>query len=108
MIRGDTGEFKATFNDENNTPIDDPGAEYRMTVKKRVADADAQEIFSVTANQSNPGIAFLTIPPSATRPLAPVTLTLFYDVQVTESGGRITTIQFGNFIVTPDISITTP
>lgn len=108
MIRGDTVVFQATFTDDLNAPVDDPGATYRMTGKNQLADPDSSEVFTVTASQTGPGVADLIVQPSMTRPLPPVPTTLLYDVQVTETSGRITTIQFGTLTVIPDVSITTP
>lgn len=108
MTRGDTGVFKATFTDDATppVPVDDVGATYRMTIKRYVADADPG-IASVTALQSSPGIALLTIPPSATASLkCPAVLT--YDIQVTETGGRVSTIASGKFFVVDDVSKTSP
>lgn len=109
MVRGDTGEFQVTFSDNTGAPINDPTAEYRMTAKVFDTDPDPG-VFSVVAFQYAPGIAILTIPPSDTSGLGPtgIIVSLCYDIQVTETGGRVTTIQFGRLIIQPDISLTTP
>ena len=107
MVRGDTGEWTVTFTDNAGTLIDDPTAEYRMTAKFLETDLDPG-VFSVTATQSAPGTATLVVDPSDTRSLRSIVISLVYDIQVTETGGRVTTIQKGNLIINPDISITTP
>lgn len=109
MFRGDTGDFQATFTDNATPPnlINDPGAVFRMTVKRFTADPDSAEIVSVTASQSGPGVAFLSIPPAAFAGLVCPAF-LVYDIQVTETGGRVSTIAKGRFTVLDDVSQTTP
>lgn len=107
MVRGDTLDLVVTFTDNTGTLIDDAGAQYRMTAKFKEIDADPG-VFSVTAHQSSAGTATLSVPPSSTQSLPAQTQSLVYDIQVTETGGRVTTIQYGSLIVTPDISVTTP
>jgi hypothetical protein len=111
MSRGDTGVFRATFTDGGSPPqlIDDPAAVYRMTIKRFASDEDPG-IASVIATQVSPGVAVLNLQPSATADLECPNgvLTLVYDIQVTESDGRITTIASGAFYVLADVSLTTP
>lgn len=107
MIRGDQMEYLINFDDENGNAINDAGATYRMTAKVNVTDADPG-VFSVTALQSAPGIATIIVPPSATSGLSTATWPLSYDIRVTETGGRVTTIQRGILTVFPPISVNLP
>lgn len=108
MLRGDTFEFEQTFTDAAGQPIDDPGATYRLTVKYRETDLDVDALFTDTFEQTSPGTSTLTMPASVTAALAARTYSLCYDVQVTETGGRVTTVTIGQLIVYPDISQVTP
>lgn len=107
MIRGDQMEYLINFDDENGNPIDDAEATYRMTAKINVSDADPG-VFSATALQSSPGTATIIVDPADTAALPIGTWPLFYDIRVTETGGRVTTIQRGTLTVFPPISVSLP
>jgi hypothetical protein len=107
MIRGDQMDYLINFDDENGNPIDDSGATYRMTAKKHTIDADPG-VFSVHASQSAPGVAMLIVAPADTASLSTATWPLEYDIRVTETGGRVTTIQRGILTVFPPISVSLP
>lgn len=104
--QGDTLVEQATFTDQTGTLINDATASYELTAKYQLTDADSAAIFKVTASQTTPGVAFLTVVPSSTASLVPPAV-LLYDIRVKETSGRVTTIQSGKFIVTAPV-LTTP
>lgn len=108
MVRGDTKVYDVAFNSEDIngvlTPINDPGATYRWTVR----DGQRNIVFTGTAHQYVPGHAWMVINPSDTSGLPDHDVGLEYDVQVTETGGRVTTVQEGSLVVKVDMSVLTP
>lgn len=113
IFRGDTLPFTAVIK-SNDLPVDITGAQFRMTGKYRVQDADSAAVFTlfspdnITIVTPLEGTIQVTIPPSATLSLGPRNYHLFYDLQMRASGGDVYTICAGRINVFPDVSITSP
>jgi hypothetical protein len=114
--RGDTIPIRLTITRPDSNDVQQPvnltGAVLRATFKRDPADADpgvkqlgtdttpAQFTISVPASA---GIAVLQLLPADTASLtAPVTL--YWDVQMLESGGALTTVAEGTLKLTADIT----
>jgi len=106
IYQGDNHTEVATLDDGATppVPVDDDGAIYRLTVKYSPDDADNQAIALVTASQSAPGLAYLSVFPADLASVsAPAVLA--WNVEVTESGGWNTTLASGKLTVLPSIFI---
>lgn len=99
LVDGDTGSYQATLTDQNGVLINDATASYEMTVKNSYADADGAAIFKVTATQTTPGVAFLTVAPASYTATTTPPAVLVYDIRVRETSGRVTTIARGTWSI---------
>jgi len=104
MAQGDTLVEQVTFTDQLGAPINDPTASYELTAKYQYSDLDADAIFSVSAVQTTPGVAYLTVTPASTAVCVPPAV-LLYDIRVKETSGRVTTLATGTFTVTPAVLV---
>lgn len=98
---GDTNMFTITVVVYGtSTPVDISSADMWFTAKHQLADADADAVFQketgsgITLTTPASGIATVTISPSDTASLTRTT-SLWYDVQLKQTNGRITTVQQG-------------
>lgn len=113
MKRGDTVSLTVTVT-QNGSPFNLTGCAMRMTAKWNYTDADGSAVFTRTVGSgivlTTPlsGIATVTIAPANTSSLPAYTNNLFYDIQVTDTGSNVYTVQNGILTVDPDVSITTP
>jgi hypothetical protein len=101
MYRGDTKVLQATLADEADVPINDPGATYKLTARSGYDAATTK--FVKTTTQASAGTANFTISPSDTSGATAPTVWA-YDVEVTEAGGRVTTIDRGTLVILTDIT----
>lgn len=101
IYRNRTNGLEVTFRDGAGQLVNDPGATYRVTA--RTGWSAAGVTFSRTASQSSPGKAVILIQPGDTSGLAPPVV-LVYEVDVTETGGRRTTIELGTMLVKQEVS----
>lgn len=114
MYRGDTADFDLVVT-QNGSPVNLTGSTLRFTAKRRVTDGDADAIFSKSSASATEieitdavnGLATVHGLPADTAGLAGKTK-LFYDVQVTDSLGRVYTLDYGTITVLVDVSLTTP
>jgi len=112
LPRGDTGRWNLAFS------VNLTGAKIWFTAKRAYTDADNAAVISlsttttgITITDAPNGAATLVIPPSATSALVtpppPTPLTLVYDVQVKESDGTVTTVQWGKLNIRGDVTFST-
>lgn len=100
MRRGDTPVFEAELRDENRALVNDPSAEYKLTA--RTTRGAATALFEVgPMGQFSPGIGRLPIPTSATNTFT-YDRKIYYDVQVVEGNGNVSTLLTGVITVLVD------
>lgn len=104
MQQGDSEVQLVTLTDQLSNLINDPTAEYHLTVKYQFGDSDMDAIFSETVQQTSAGTAYITVQPADTASLTPPNV-LLYDIRVKETDGRVTTIASGKFVVMPPVLI---
>jgi len=105
VFRGDTQVYNITFKDENDVAIDITGWTLFMTVKINENDPDSSAIISKTVTSfpdPTNGKATISLSPTDTDQLIDC---YFYDMQLKDSSGNITTYLSGIFNVTRDITI---
>lgn len=101
MRRGDTPTVEGELRDENNALVDDATSEWKLTARAGPLFTDA-EVFSVTSpTQHSPGKGRCAIPISATSGFT-YTRVLWYDMQVVETNGNVTTVLDGRITVYAD------
>lgn len=114
LVRGDTKEIEYDLLDKNGAAIDlgAPGVSVWFTLKYYLSDPDATAIVQQTL--ANGGIVLrdtagsghvrVLVPASATQGITEGTTKLYYDVQLLDGNGRITTVERGLFMVDPDVT----
>jgi hypothetical protein len=101
MERGDTKVFRGFLTDEAGAPVNDPSAIYRLAVRT-TRDATSA-IFTKTGGQVVAGEGRCTIAPTDTSSFT-VDRALYYDMDVTESSGQVTTLLKGRLTVLADVA----
>jgi hypothetical protein len=112
LDRGDTGRYNMSFS------VNLTGAKVWFTAKRYMTDADGAALIALSTTTSGititdgpAGQASLVIPPAATAALTtpnpPTPLALWYDIQVKESDGTVTTVQKGRLLITGDVTQST-
>lgn len=113
MVRGDTDvrQYQIT---RDGSAVDLTGATIRVTGKEKLSDADGSAVFSLSSPASGiiiddavQGILTVTIAPVDTSSLNSNT-SLYWDMQVTESNGRVSTPIRGRIEVVQDVTQTSP
>lgn len=110
MERGDTVELEYELVDRNGAAIDvlAAGVVVRFTVKDYLSRPDLLAIWQGTVaagiEQVSIGKIRVTVPPTATANVPDGIVRLYYDLQLRDSVGRITTIEKGLFRVSPDVT----
>lgn len=104
MRRGDTKTFRGFLTDENNQPINDPAAVYKLTARTR-RDAADPPIIEVFGTQFVAGEGRCTIAPSDTNAFTRDRI-LYYDMQVREANSTTTTLLEGRLTVRYDVART--
>lgn len=110
--RGDTVLIDLAFT-QGGAPYDLTGATVKMVAKKDANDGDPGAVFSKSSALTGiaivsavGGTATVTINPNDTVSLSSNgTSLLFFDVQVTDSGGGVHTAASGSIIIYPDIAV---
>lgn len=105
VYRRDDKTFTFYFYDENGSAIDLTDCTLFVTVKQNIDDTDANAKISGTLTVTAPataGIATWTLTPSDTQYLAGQ---YFWDIQLKNSIGKITTVIKDVFEVIPDVTI---
>jgi hypothetical protein len=114
LIRGDSKVLTVSVT-RNNAPYDLTGHTLRFTAKYRYSDPDSQAVFQltsapgggITVTNATGGQARIEIEPVHTASLPPVRTRLVYDLQLTDGGGGVYTVDIGELVVAPDVTITT-
>ncbi len=112
--RGDSIVMSIAVKDNTGAALNCTGGTLRATLKRAFADLDAGALSQVSTpasgivwtNQAT-GLATATFPASATASLTDTT-TLIYDVQFTDSAGRVDTVDDGTVEIELDVTVTTP
>lgn len=113
MERGDTKELEYTLLDRDGIPIDvsDPDVKIWFTIKRYLSEADSQALWQGTLASGVAAIGApvagkvrVTVPASATSWFPEGIEKLYYDLQVKEADGRLTTREKGLFRVSPDVT----
>jgi len=114
MYRGDTPDIDVTVT-KDGVAVNLTGGTLRFSVKWRTQDADVDVIFVRTSpaggivfTDAVNGKARISLAAANTSGLPGRRVDLFYDLQLTDSAGKIFTVLAGMFIVKPDVSVTTP
>jgi hypothetical protein len=94
--------LEVTFRDEDGNLVDDAGAEYRASF--RTGWSAASVSFSRFATQTTPGVARIVIPPADTEGITPLPKVYVYEVMVTESDDRETTVEKGTVAILPPVA----
>lgn len=116
MTRGDTEEIDYDLLDRDGAPLDlsAAGAKAWFTVKRYLSDADQFAVHQATI--ANGGIlprdggslasgrVRVTVPATATASVAEGTTKLYYDLQVKDALGRISTVEKGLFVIDADVT----
>jgi len=114
MYRGDTPDIDVTVT-KDGVAANLTGGTLRFTAKWKTQDVDVSAVFTRTSPAT--GIVFtdaingkarISFAASNTSGLPAHRVDLLYDLQFTDSGGKIFTVLAGMLIVKPDISVTTP
>lgn len=107
IIKRDDSTFQLNFLDENNNPVDLTGGTVFFTVKKKKTDVDADAVIAkeiTVFDNPTAGIAILEIDNSESDL---ETRMYWFDVQLKDTLGKISSSGAGRFIVTQDITIRT-
>jgi len=108
VIRGDSRTIQVTFTDSSNQPVDLTGAELFFTVNASSdpTDDSSAAIHKTVSVFTDPTSGVATISLSGTdTDIDPKTY--FYDVQIKDASGDITSSKQDKFTVTADISRST-
>lgn len=113
--RGDTIELQFDIVDQYNynTPIDvtTGGCKVWFTLKDQVSKPDSMALWQGTLSagivQLYVGRVKVDVPATATQYVADGVTKLYYDLQLKDASGRISTLEKGLFELSPDISRST-
>lgn len=98
--RGDTPVIQGFLLDADNQPVDDPGAQYTFAART-TPNATGPALIEVTTAQFAPGEGRCPIPVQATASFT-YDRVLWYDLDVVETNGNVTTVLAGRWTVKCD------
>lgn len=102
--RGDTFADRFTIK-ENAVALDITGASFLLTVNTEQEPADAvNQVFQLTGTITDAPGGKVEFAPSALEADQDPNVDFFYDIQMTDSGGAITTIAGGKYSFKQDIT----
>lgn len=105
MKRGDSKVFNLTISG------DITGAKLWMSAKTAYNATtfvfQKTELDGIVITNGPGGLATVTLVPTDTSGLPPITMKLVYDVQVKSASGLVSTVQSGTLTVEPDVTIAT-
>lgn len=110
FARGDTWTTKWVVADANDVPIDVTGLTFWLTLKSNTDDADpgaAQVSVVASSPDSNSGIVYTTMQPSATGTLTPGTYKYDFQQVDNQSPAVVSTLLIGKVRVAADVTRTT-
>lgn len=102
---GDTRVINMTFTDESDTAIDITGATVYLTIKEKPTDPDSEAIVAkqVTSHSDAPnGVTLVSVDPADTRDAKAGKF--YYDIQLKEASGKVTTINIGRWELIQDVT----
>ncbi len=103
--RADTWPVLIAIVDANSAAIDVTGFSYTLTVDPEPDPVDAtNNLFSQAGTLSTPLSGFVDFPMADPGPGATVPGCYFYDIEQTDTGGEIVTIQKGEWVVEQDVT----
>lgn len=103
VIRGDSASFDITFKDRDGNPINLTNATVFFTVKSNVTDEEEDALITkdiVDFANVETGVATVVLTPSDISSVGE----FFYDVQLKDGEGKISSSGVGRFIVNRDIT----
>lgn len=101
--RGDTYPIDLSVVDTEGSPVDITGATFKLTVSSEEAPTDTTgQLFQVAGSIVNAAAGTVTFAPSASNTDA--VGTYYYDIEMTDDAGVITTLVTGEFILLQDIT----
>jgi hypothetical protein len=110
VARGDTIIFTAAITrPPGGPPVDLSGAQLVCTGRRALDEPASDYVFrltlgtGITVTDATAGQVQVRIPPEATNTLADWP-TLYVDLELTETGGRVSTPLRGRLALTPDVS----
>lgn len=104
LFRGDDVTFTVQVNDNSNTGIDITGCALFFSVKVNSTDSDTDALISKkVTSHTDPTAGTTAISLSATD-LNIKPGTYYYDFQLVDTGGLVTTYSVGRFIIMQDIT----
>lgn len=103
MRRGDTPVVVAFLKDENGAPVNDVTAQYKLQARVTRAAVDPAVFTVGPLAQFAAGEGRLPIPANATSGFTDDRV-LYYDVQVVETNGNVTTLLEGTLTVLADVA----
>jgi len=109
--RGDDEEYAITVTGSAGEPFDLTDCELQFTAKRRLTDPDEEAVIVKTSGDgievTNPtgGLATMTLTSADTAGLPAHRTGLYYDIQVTDSDGLISTPIEGRMTVRPDVTV---
>lgn len=104
IIKGDDCDFELTFKDVDGNVIDITDATVFFTVKKKLTDSDDDAVIKKEITDfADPtsGIAILTLTDTDTEISA---RSYYFDIQLKDNLGKITSTQAGKLIVSQDVT----
>lgn len=111
-IRGDTNEYDVTVTRKDDQGVDQPlnltGATLKFTVKRSLRDADTDLVLQktvgagITVTAPLTGECTLRLDPADTASL-PAPRSFHYDLELTETDGRVTTTALGLLRLSADV-----
>lgn len=101
--RGDTGQFRITVSDTDGNPVDLSGATWDADIRVKATDPTPVTSFTVTPVAGDTSSIDVILSASESDLLTPGTLV--YDVEMRKVGA-VTTLIYGNIVVTQDVSRT--
>ena len=110
MTRGDTVSFSIAVT-LSGAPFDLSSCSLWFTAKNKFTDLDNAAVFQKTigngivVTNAVQGLATVTILPADTNSLSLIKTILFWDLQLKDSSNNIYTINSGNLIVSPDVTL---
>lgn len=107
VIKRDDVDFELSFTDVDGNPINLTGSTVFFTVKKNKTDVDNDAVIKkeiTSFDDPTSGVALLELSKSDTD-ISP--RSYYFDVQIKDSGGKISSSSVGRFIVSQDVTIRT-
>jgi len=106
-IKRDDSDFEITFKDVDGVAINLTGATVFFTVKRNPTDTDANAVISkeiTEFEEPTEGIALLEL---SDEDMDIPARSYYYDIQLKDSAGKISSSFSGRFVVSQDITIRT-